>query len=102
MSAPRQATANARRMMLVNEDGSEYNDSPSDARLGSAVAHATNPLPFTARAFSIGGAGTVHVITEDGTDLTIPSGALAVGMQHYLRFTHLRADSTATNIIVYE
>lgn len=53
------------------------------------------------RAFSFGTAGTLHVLTADGTNETIPSGALAAGIEHPGRIVTVFDDSTAADIVGY-
>lgn len=104
MSAPNpnQGKSNARRVVLVNEDGSQFKESPGRIALGSAVRHDTNPLPFTGRAISFSAVGDVKVVTSGGDTVVIPSGSLAAGMQHAMEITQLwDTGTTAANIVVY-
>lgn len=55
------------------------------------------------RYVSFGTAGTLKVTTSGGDTVTIPSGALAVGIQHLLNVSRIFATgTTATNIVVYK
>lgn len=59
--------------------------------------HDTNTIgPYRGIAFA--GAGILRITTQAGSDVTIPSGVLAAGMIHPLRFTLVHTDTTATDI----
>lgn len=58
--------------------------------------------PWPTRKVSIGGAGTLHVLTQAGQDRTIPSGALAPQVAYDLRVVKVFADSTASGILLWE
>lgn len=70
----------------------------SPASDGFAITpHAANPLPETTRGIYVGGAGSVVVVLASGAELTlagVPAGSLLP-----LRATHVRATSTATNLV---
>lgn len=54
------------------------------------------------RGISLAGAGTLRVITVHGEDITIPSGALAVGVIHAIAVKQVYATGTsATGIVGY-
>lgn len=55
------------------------------------------------RYVSFSTAGTLKVVTSGGDTVTIPSGSLAIGMQHLLNVARIWATgTTATNIVVYK
>lgn len=59
-----------------------------------------NPLPHRTIALSFGTAGTLHVLTVGGADLTIPNGALAAGAMHRLRIAKVFDNGTTAQDIV--
>ena len=64
--------------------------------------HDSNELSEVTRAISFGTAGTLKITTEDGTDITIPSGALAVGIMHPIGARRIwSTGTTVTNIVGY-
>lgn len=59
-------------------------------------------LPFPCRAISFAAAGDIVVVTAGGDEETIPSGALAAGVQHSMQLTRIKATGTdATDIVIY-
>ena len=57
-------------------------------------------LSEVTRAISFGTVGTLRIITQDGTTLTIPSGALAAGIMHPIGAQRvLSTGTTAANIV---
>lgn len=59
-------------------------------------------LAFVTRAISFAAAGTLHIVTAAGQEVTIPDGALAAGVMHPLRVTKVfEADTGATGIVGY-
>lgn len=64
------------------------------------VPHATNALPVVAKSLYVGGFGNVTLRAEGGSsDITffnVPDGAIL-----NVRATHVRATTTATNIVAY-
>lgn len=60
-----------------------------------------NDLPQITRGISFATAGTLHVLTADGTNDTIPNGSLAPGGIHSLRVRRVYEDSTVTGLVGY-
>jgi len=54
------------------------------------------------RGISFGTAGDLVLTDPDGTDRTIPSGALAVGIIHPISYTKVKAATTAANMVWYK
>ena len=54
------------------------------------------------RAISFAAAGTLAVVTEDGSVVTIPDGALAAGIMHPIGAQRINStNTTATGIVGY-
>lgn len=54
------------------------------------------------RAISFGVAGDLHVTTDAGEEVTIPSGALAAGSMHPIRVSRIHeSGTTADDIVAY-
>ncbi len=59
-------------------------------------------LSFITRAISFASAGDLAIVTHDGTELTIPSAALAAGIMHPIGIKRVKATgTTATGIVGY-
>lgn len=59
--------------------------------------HDTNTIgPY--RGIVFGGAGILRFTTQNGSDVTLPSGVLAAGVIHPIRVTLVHTDTTATDI----
>lgn len=57
-------------------------------------------LPKATRAVSFATAGSIKVTTVDGDTLIIPSGALAAGLMHPVRWRRVHStDTTASGIV---
>lgn len=69
----------------------------------SITVNPTKDVDFTVtRAVSFSAAGTLHCLTAEGEDVTIPSGSLAAGVQHALCITKIfTTGTTVTDIILY-
>lgn len=65
------------------------------------ISVADHDFASTTLAISFGTAGTLVVKTDSGQIVTIPSGALAAGVQHSLRIIRVYDTSTAANIVGY-
>jgi hypothetical protein len=64
----------------------------------AVVPHATNPLPEYTRALYVGGAGNVVCrLIDDDDDTTFT--AVPAGTVLPIRVSHIRATSTATNMV---
>lgn len=62
----------------------------------------TDELAAVTRGISFGVAGALEVVTADGEDVVIPSGALAVGVIHRLAVKQVKAaGTTATGVVAY-
>ena len=58
--------------------------------------------PHTSTYISIAGAGALAIKDQDGVAVTIPSGALAVGVMHKIQTQYVMAtNTTATGIVAY-
>lgn len=67
-----------------------------DAALSDTADQFTSAAPC--RAFSFGVAGAIKVTTVGGSVVTIPSGALAVGVQHSLQVLRFWSTGTGSNL----
>ena len=83
---------------LRNKQGTEVVKYAVDAFL--ITPDDNTDLGEVTRAISFGTAGTIRIITEDGTTLTIPTGALAAGIMHPIGAQRiLSTGTTVTNIV---
>lgn len=64
----------------------------------AVTPHATNPLPIPSKALYIGGAGNV-VLRGTGSDADVTFTAVPAGTTLHVAASHVRATSTATNIV---
>lgn len=91
-----QGLLNARAIYLVGPDGTPF-DPVEDVTPEHAAPITPNNSgsigPY--RAFSFAVAGDIKFRLLDGTDFTLPSGSLAVGLQHALWFDRVYATGTA-------
>lgn len=86
---------------MPNFDSYNSNQDDLDNPASSAeaiVPHATNPLGGATRGIYVGGAGSLVVRLLDDTNDTTFLG-LAAGSILPIRATHVRATSTATNLV---
>jgi hypothetical protein len=51
------------------------------------------------RGICFGGSGALRVLTQDGSDITIPSGVLAAGVIHPIRVKRVFATGTSATSI---
>jgi hypothetical protein len=85
---------------MTDEYGSFTDNVSSPANHAVAVTpHATNPLPFVAKALYVGGAGNVTLRAKgDAADVTfvgVPAGTILPVRAAYVR----ASGTTATNIV---
>lgn len=59
-----------------------------------------NDLPATTRGVAFATAGAIKVTTANGETLIIPSGALAAGIVHPVRWTRVHSTGTTASGIV--
>lgn len=64
----------------------------------AVTPHATNPLPVVPKALYIGGAGNL-VVRGAGSDADVTFVGLPAGFILDVAASHVRASSTATNIV---
>lgn len=105
--------AKADRVLIVgaSPDGGVTPGTPYDPTAGPTATRVALVTPADGadltgapwRYVSFSAAGTLKVTTSGGDTVTIPSGSLAVGMQHLLNVTRIfSTGTTATNIVVYK
>lgn len=62
----------------------------------------SNELTYVSRGISFAGAGTLTVVMNDNTTITIPSGALSAGVIHPIRVKQVKSTgTTATGIVSF-
>lgn len=97
--------ADAYKVVNVHPDTGALLDASLGEPAGGALlvtpgAGALSGGPY--RGVSFAGAGTItFTLYPSGTSIVIPSGALATGIIHPVRFTHVTA-ATATNIVAWK
>ena len=102
MAAPTTNTFNAGKQPWGTEPPSKaYLVTPDNTNYLYDDAH-TNDKPICSRGISFGTAGTLKVEFPDGTQVTIPSGALAAGVIHPMKIVKVFATGTgASDIVVW-
>lgn len=75
---------------------------PGTPVLGSSIASDSTNYSRLLRGISFDVAGAIKVTTVDGDAVVIPSGSLAAGVIHPVKFVRLwSTGTTATNIVCY-
>ena len=86
--------------MADDFDGYNIGLSSPAGHLENISPNDSTDLTKATRGISIGGAGALKITTVGGETITIPSGAIAVGVVHPIRAERVFSTGTgATNII---
>ena len=90
--------------MAVPKQRNPYSSDNTKYAVDAFLVTPSDSVDFSSvtRAISFAGVGTLTILTQDGTVVTIPSGALAAGVMHPIGAQRVNStNTTATGIVGY-